>query len=216
MTARTLACLLAMLALLMPAVALADEHEEEEEDKYSRPGFYLGANGVFAAHLFEDEVEDSLNIPGLGANVDNGFGFNVHGGYRWLSWLGTDLQYEYIEGFDVKVAGIEIFTLEAHSFTGNVRFIAPLERFEPYLTIGLGATWYNLKDKTGLGLGYNGETAFAGRVGGGLAFYLDENWQLNAGAAVQLTTNDISNPGAQDSISAVHYVSAFAGVRYRF
>ncbi len=39
MTARTLACLLAVLALLMPAVALADEHEEEEEDKYSRPGF---------------------------------------------------------------------------------------------------------------------------------------------------------------------------------
>ncbi len=94
--------------------------------------------------------------------------------------------------------------------------ILSFRRVQAYLTLGLGATWYNLTDNTGIGLGYSGEAASAGRVGGGLRFYLDENWQLNAGAAVQLTTNDISNPGAQDSISAVHYVSAFAGVRYRF
>ena len=79
-------------ASLVPALGFAGDG-----DDYARPGWYLGAGGTWAPHWWQ-APDDEL---GVRVKTKNSFGFNVRGGYRINSWLAAELEYEWLDGFDV-------------------------------------------------------------------------------------------------------------------
>ena len=87
-------------------------------------------------------------------------------GYRILPFLATEVEYEWIDEFDIKLFGTKAFSLEAQSLTANLKWIVPTWRIQPYLLTGVGFTRWKLKDKVGLDIS---ETSIdlAGRLGPG-------------------------------------------------
>ena len=191
---------------------------------YSARGPYLGVGVIGAFHLFEGNIEDSIESIGGTADVDHSVGLDARGGYRFLSWLALEAQYEWVPGFEATAsfprlgdAGTsQILDIESHSVTANARFILPLGRLEPYLLLGVGWSRYDFAEGIS-GFNLSGtEDAFAGRVGPGVDFFLTEHISLNLAGTVLLTTHDIDNVTANESLSALHYLSVKGGLSYHF
>ena len=210
-----------MATFLVAGSALAGENVSSTFDQ---PGFYIGAGGVYASDIFETEIEDiaedTFGVP-VNVDVEDSWGANGRIGYRLGSWFAAEIQYEWIDAFDVDLAAVGLpigaASLEAQTVTLNGRLIAPIWRTQPYLLVGVGGAFYDFKDNTaGNILGGSGDrTGFAGRVGGGLDVYLTQNLVLNAEATVLLTTEDFHTPAAGD-LDDLYYLSVGAGLRYQF
>src|SRR5262245_34648435 len=173
------------------------------EDGYSRTGWYAGARGVYAVENFD-----------VDGNADNDFGFNLFGGYRLFSFLSSDFEFEYIDALRVKGgAGNPNFDVRTFVLGWNFRAYplsplleesSPLQRVQPYLSAGVSNQWVQLQRLPG---GDRDEGNFAGRLGGGVDFYLTENWVLNADAIYTIGTGDVSD---------FPYLSVGWGFAYRF
>ncbi len=204
--------LLALLLLcLLPGLAQAG-------DDYARPGGYLGIGGTYAFHWFPGDFDDDVT-GGPAVKTVNSAGLNVHGGYRFNSWAALEAEYEWIAGFENKVAGTKIFDLAYHTFTVNGKFLYPgWGRFQPYGLLGVGFAVLKLDDRAGEGLKLEKSTVgFAGRIGAGLDFYLTESWLLNAAIELQLNTHQIDHSGGVgNDVAALFYVPLQFGVQYRF
>jgi opacity protein-like surface antigen len=183
---------------------------------FDRPGVYLSVSGLYAVPLFEDELQKIT--PAL--SIDDTAGLQARLGFRLLSFLAVEAQYEWIDGFDVDFDGQgTIMSLASHNLTGNLRLHIPIWRIEPYALAGLGATFWKINDENDSFLFPDGDsdgTGFAGRLGGGVDFYLTEHIVLNAEATAVLTTKTFEVPNAVQSIDNVFYVAASAGLTYRF
>lgn len=202
--------IIAFTALLVIAPALARAGEGAQE--YTQPGPYLGVGVTYARDIFESEVERAFGVP---VDVDPSLGAHAIIGYRWLSFLATELEYEWIDNFDVAVAGIDVLTLSAQTLTANVKAILPLWRVQPYLLAGAGATRWEIEDQLGLGISDN-EIAFAGRAGVGFDFHLARSVVLNTHAGVVLTTQSVDGLPGGDIGHLFYLVSAGAGLQYNF
>lgn len=210
---RSLACF--AVILLAAGSAAADD------DGFGRRGAYLGLGATGAVHLFEDDVKQET---GGAVEVDNSAGLNARLGYRLLSWLALEAQYEWVSGFDfvaaqdlspVAAQGDTLAKLESHALTANLKLLLPIWRIHPYLIAGIGGVFYNIDDQTGLGLGGD-ESAFAGRVGVGGDVYITKNLLAFIEVSGLLSTLDITAPTASANISEVHYFSTQLGLQWRF
>jgi opacity protein-like surface antigen len=197
------------LLLLLPGSAAA-------EADYARPGPYLGVGGTYAFRWVPGDFDDDL---GLGATVraDNTFGLNTRVGYRASRWLAAELEYEWLDGFDVEVEGDGGFTLASHAVTANGKLLYPgWGRFQPWLLVGVGVSIYEAQDRSGLANGLDSTSVgFAARMGFGLDAYLTENWLLNLGAEGFLDTTQIDNSIGGD-LDQFWYVPVQLGIQYRF
>jgi opacity protein-like surface antigen len=191
---------------------------------FARPGYYVGAGGAYASDIFESEVEevveDAFGLP-VHVDVAESWGANGRFGYRFGGWFAAEIQYEWLDEFDIDVSALGLpigqASLESQAVTVNGRLIAPLWRTQPYLMVGVGGALYDFEDDTlGDVLGGSGEKAgFSGRAGGGVDLHLSEHFVLNAEASVLLTTNDFQVPGA-GNIDDLYYVAGTVGLRYQF
>ena len=204
--------ILLILPLLILAFIYSDTVQAQDVD-YARPAWYVSVSGSFDVHLFENEIENAFD--GI-IDVKNAWGIDVKIGRRVLKWLSLEAEYEYVNGFDINVEDITIFKIPANTLTGNIKLHYPIQRFIPYVTAGIGGTWYNIKDQFGLGIGFESGTAFAGRVGGGLDIFLTEHWAINANYTFVLTTFDLKNPTQDNNISDIHYGALQVGIAYYF
>jgi opacity protein-like surface antigen len=211
--------LLATLLAVGPAFA-----DEGDSATFDRSGFYLGAGGVYASDIFETEIEDIVEESfGASANVDvsNSWGAGGRLGYRLGSWFTAEVQYEWIDPFDVDLSGVGIpigsASLEAQTVTLNGRLIAPTWRTQPYLLVGIGGAFYDFTDNTVGNIlgGSDSKTGFAGRTGGGLDVYLTKSLVFNAEANVLLTTENFNTPAAGE-LDDLYYLSVGVGLRYQF
>jgi opacity protein-like surface antigen len=204
-----------MLLGLVVALAVLPGAAAADDDDFSRSGAYVGIGGVYTLNsLIEDQVDDAF--PGFDIDVDDSAGVSAVLGYRMLPFLSAELQYEYIDGFDISAAGTKLVTVRAHTVTGNLKAIAPIWRVQPYLLAGAGVVRWDFDDKTGLGLVSGGETAFAGRVGAGADLYLTRNIVLNAGVNAVLTDTSIDALPGGDDIDYLFYITAGGSLQYRF
>ncbi len=143
------------LAMVLVAGSAFADNDGGESSPFVRPGFYIGASGVHASDIFEGEiediVEDSFGVP-VKVDVEESWGANGRIGYRLGSWFAAEIQYEWIDPFDVdlSVGGLDVrgASLEAQTVTLNGRLIAPIWRTQPYLLIGVGGAFYDFKDNT--------------------------------------------------------------------
>ena len=81
-------------------------------------------------------------------SVDNSLGINARAGYRFLSWLAAELEYEWTSGFEVKgTGGAKPLSLEGNMLTLKAKFILPTGRVQPYLLAGFGGTQFGVNDQ---------------------------------------------------------------------
>lgn len=201
---------LAAIVTLAPIAIVADEDEG-----FAHPGFYLGVGGSYVTDTFENSVQDALADAGIGVSidVDESWGANAVVGYRLLPFLAIEAEYEWIDEFDIRGNGTTVASLEAQSVTGNLKWIVPTWRIQPYLLTGLGATRWELEDDLGLGLS-DTRWDLAGRLGLGLDLYLTHHLLLTAGANAVLTDTSVDLLGHE--IRPFFYVGGQAGLQYRF
>jgi len=207
MRKRLIASSVALVALFAVSSARADEPD------FTRRGVYIGGGGTYAFNLLESAFDDVLID-----NVDVGdtWGFNTRLGYRATSWFSVEAEYEYLRNFGVSFDGARVADLRAETITGNLRFIAPLRRFQPYLCLGAGATLFSLDDNIVPGLEVD-HAGFSGRLGVGLDVYATEHISLGVGADAVLSTAEVKDPffGGTTS-STLSYVALHFGIDVHF
>lgn len=196
------------------ALALLAAPAAADESSFNPTGLYLGVGALFTQNsLVEDQVSQALPVD---IHVDDSWGINGLLGYRFLPFLSTEIEYEHVGAFSVETAGSEVGAFQADVLTANLKASVPLWRLQPYLRVGAGVAWWDVKDELSLGL--SGSTnGFAGRAGAGVDFFLTPRLVLNAGADVVVsdTPIHIDVPGTGD-IDYLAYASVGAGLQYRF
>jgi len=217
--ARALALLgCALLLLAVPGAARADEDEEDDGDAdFSRAGFYLSLSGIYGADTFEDDLQDTLQSKlGSTARVDVEGNFGVSGvvGYRFMPNLAAELEAEWIANMDIDSSLSTIRIAEGEispvTVTANAKAILPVDRFQPFVLVGVGVMTADVKDKglNGFNLSnHERRTGFAMRLGAGLDFYVTEHWAADIGVDYVLPFGDVDE---------ITYVSIGLGVKYRF
>lgn len=194
---RLLAASLALLAAPLLGASPAAVQD------YVREGWYVGARGVYAIEDFD-----------VDASVDDDFGFNLFGGYRMFRGLASDFEFEYVDALSARgdPAGPN-FDIRTFDFAWNFR-VYPLawafepssvfQRVQPYLSAGPSIQWVQLQRLPGVD---RDEGNFAGRLGGGIDFYLTQSVALSGSAIYTIGTGDVSD---------YRYLSVGWGLTYRF
>lgn len=220
--------------LMLAGPAVADSGKEADDDPFDRPGFYLGASGVYQRNVFESRLEDVLRdqLQGTGfetssLSIGDSGGVSGVAGYRAASFFAVELQYEWIDEYKVEgkqVPGfgtVELYEMESHTITANTKWIIPFWRIQPYLLAGGGYAFYNVDrgaggtalNAQGIEVSDGNKGDWAVRVGGGVDWYLTEWMLLNTQASVLLTT--LERPHISD-IDDLNYLAFSAGLQYRF
>jgi len=202
------------LALVFATTASADD--------FTRSGFYVGAGGSYAAaSVFENKVEDEL--PGFKADFDNAPGFNVRVGARFLKLLAVELQYEWLDNYDLNLSSSGVngnINIDQQTLTANLKlYPIPIWRIQPYILAGVGFQKLDLKGTTSGGFfaANDSATALAARGALGLDVYLTKHIALYGEAGVTFTDYEVDIPSAVGSdLPFVLYVGGQAGVMWRF
>jgi len=164
-----------VVGALALALSVTSARAQEGED-FNRQGGYAGLGGVYAVSAFQGELKDLLG---------NSMGFQARGGYRLDEIFAVEGLYEYVNDFGAKQGSGGIWTNHA---SVNGKLILPLDRFQPYLSGGVG--FLNANSTHGNSDG--GLWAFAGRFSAGtdlaitehLALFLDAAYLVPAGGGV--------------------------------
>ena len=211
MSSRNSVLVLATSALLLGATSASAEPPGPD---YSRPGFYVGVNGIYALNFFDDGG-------GL-IDIRNTGGLNVRAGYRFQPWLAGEFLYEWGSNFKTTLSDPLVppgMSLEAdvttHTITANLKLLWPRWRAQPYLLVGLGAQGVEATARSGGASVTESQWGFAVRPGVGVDFYITENIVLNAevGTAIGVFGVDEPFPGTTE---AEVYMSFGGGLQYRF
>jgi hypothetical protein len=182
-------------------------------ESYSHHGFYLGAGGTWGFQLFDNKVRE---LTGEQAKIDSTYGANARMGYRLLSWFSTEVEYEWLNGFDASFNGQDLLRIKGQNVTGNMKFhFIPVGPVQPNFLVGFGGMEYKVEDRIGAGRTQS-QWAWATKLGGGLDIYMTKHFLFNAQGSVVLTTNDITDPTSSESVTGLYYVSAQAGFQYRW
>lgn len=204
---------------------------------FDRSGAYLGVGGTGAVHL----VGDTFDVPGAPATeLSASGGANLRVGYRALPWFAIEAQYEWIDGFDASTIVLGNFAnLSSHSITADFKFLLPIGRFQPYLLLGPGASFYRIRPTNDLfstlaaiqvfplkvvgpsfgpqlTVSESSQWAFAGRVGLGVDAYVTRNLVLDLEVSGVLTAHHFEQSAGLRDLSALHYLSTQLGIQYRF
>ena len=233
-----------LLIVSLPGLALAEEHmTEEDDDPFDRPGFYVGVGGTYQRNVFESRIEDVVQDELQGTlladtkiDIDDSGGVNAVVGYRAWSWFALELQYEWIDEYEIAgsvdlgpfgTQSGDLYSIESHTLTANTKWIIPFWRIQPYILAGVGYAVYDVDrgsiydnplvepilTANGVVVDDGTHHDFAARAGGGVDFYVTENIVVNAQASVVLTT--LEKPEIGD-IDDLNYIGFAAGLQYRF
>ena len=226
--------LTAAVGLAQPEVARAEP--SVDQDPFDRPGFYTGIGGSYQYNVFnsriedviEDEVDDALPGANSSFDLDDSGGLNALLGYRVASWFALELQYEWVDEYDIKgsteipvPASGDLYSIEGHTLTANTKWIIPFWRIQPYFLLGGGVaiskvdngSLASVLNALGGDIDDGTHAKPAARTGLGLDLYITQHIVINAQASAVLTT--LKEPDIGD-IDDLNYMTFAAGLQYRF
>lgn len=228
-----------LLAGASPGIAgRAEANEADVRDPFDRRGPYVTIGGSYAYNFYDSQIEDFLEDE-LGeqgsVDVDDSSGIHARVGYRAASWFAAEIEYEWIDRYDVSVGGElgpggsalsgKLYDIEGQTLTLNTRWILPFWRIQPYLLIGAGYSFFDVNrgpiapaleaqdDDIHIDGGSRG--AFAGRAGLGIDLHLTEHVVLQTEGTALITTENFETPD-EGAIDDLYYLSLSAGLQYRF
>ena len=207
-----------ILAPSFALLSLALAPAPRAADDFARPGPYLAVAATYGFNLvesaFDDVLDDALGDEDI--DVDDTWGAHGKLGYRALSWLALEAEYEYLDNFEVSIGDVRAADLQAQTLSGNVRFIVPIRRFQPYLVLGAGVTWFDLDDNRVPGLEVD-HSSFSGRIGIGFDVYVTRNLVLDVGADAVISAAEVEDELVTDDTSgSLSYIAVYAGLTWRF
>jgi len=208
MRAMKIAALVASSAL---GLALLAGAARADDQGFARDGFYLGVGETYAHNLINSALDGVL---ANNFHVDNTFGLNARAGYRATSWFAAELEYEWVARFEAKLRDRTLADIEGHSLTANLKFVAPLGRFQPFLLLGGGGSIFSF-DRQNLPEISVQHSSWTGRVGLGVDMYLTRNVLIDLGADTVFTTANISATGLKQG-DGLYYFALRMGLQYRF
>lgn len=209
LVSKTFSAATLLIAVLAPVAATADDNP------YSDRGFFVGVGGVYANNLFEQELKDLVGFVGPVTSLTDSGGVNVRAGYRALSWLALEAQYEWVDGLGVVLANtIEVAEFRPQSVTANIKWILPFWRIQPYALTGFGVAFWEVETIEALGGEKLSGTGFAARLGIGADFYITENLALTAEGAGVLNTQEFQF--TDSSLDKLYYFSVSGGLLVHF
>ena len=180
------ASLLTMGGLCLPPSATA-------QADYARPGWYAGAGLALGFEQFDGTG---------GADIDTAVGFDIWAGYRLIPNLAVEGQFEYVNGFDS--ARVETQGLTA---TANLKAFLMTGQVQPHVLIGVGLGWADASAAGPIATRIASDTAFILRFGGGVDFWVSENFSLGTTVTYVLGTGDLDG---------FDYIALGFGSQFRF
>jgi hypothetical protein len=155
---------LALIALLPAAALAADEAGEEAKEEKKADGplskVYAQLGGVAGIPAF--------NIPST-QGQQNGWGMDVRAGYKLLSHLWLEGQWQWINRYETTTGfGTQANVMRTNTFTGNFKVPAFTGPIQIYGLLGFG--FQNAALKHG-----DDKTEWAMRVGGGTNFFFTDH-----------------------------------------
>jgi len=207
---------LALLTLSSPVLAEQAGSDTEGPD-FNRSGFYVGGGVTYATDLYEDEINDALNT-GFDVDIDDTFGANARLGGRFFRFVALELQYEWLDTYDIKVANAGGKSeVDTQTLTANLKLYLPIKRFQPYILGGIGFQRYEIDNNY-----FNNTVRFkqddielAGRVGLGFDLYITKNVVFYAEGSAVLSDAKLDIPIA-GSVDKLFYAGFQSGLLWRF
>jgi opacity protein-like surface antigen len=209
---------LALTAAVLAALCTAHVARAADDDPYNRPGGYIGIGASRSVNFFDGAIGDAYHLPP--SSAEDTWGINARAGYRFNKFLATELEYEWMKNFRLRVQGFSIGRLQTQAATLNLRVVAPYGAWQPYALVGAGAIWTTLNSTTP-GISPDLTTpSFAARFALGLDYYITKNLSLNLGGEFLFDTIAIEAPpelvGPNNKGRGHSYFSGQFGFGYRF
>jgi outer membrane protein W len=209
---------LAIASLLLVSTFAARTVRADDNDPYTRKGGYLGIGATYGVEEMEGTFKDAF--PTKDADVSNTWGAHATAGYRFGKFISTEVEYEWMKGFNVRDGGVAMSRVQTQVATLNLKVHAPFGQWQPYFLVGAGAIWPTQTNQQPLEkqfLSHLGMTnpSFAARFGAGLDYYLTPSFYLNVGTDVVFNTVQVSGVGGSNG-RGLNYLATQAGFGFRF
>jgi opacity protein-like surface antigen len=212
----------AALALCLATSASAEG--PPDTDDFNRTGFYVGAGGSYAwADVINPIVEDHLKGSNVSAVIENAPGFNVRAGGRFWKALALELQYEWLDDYDINLRYSGLtgkINVDQQTLTANLKiYPIPLWRIQPYILAGVGFQVIDIDSSFGGGVAsiHDDAVVLAARAGLGFDFHITRNLTIFTEAGATYADYNIDLPSSVGSdIPLALYLSTQAGVMWRF
>src|SRR5262245_45975955 len=171
---------------------------DDSEEDFDRSRFYLGVGPLWAVENFgRDNASAVIGGQRTELDADNSPGAEARAGYRFHPNLAVEMLGQFYGDMDVHATSpttgqrTDIGDIESASGTVNLKVLALRGRVQPYVVGGVGAMWLkptNLAPNTHI---VSQHWAFAGRVGIGVDFYVDENFAVDVEGAYLMPTGPL-------------------------
>jgi opacity protein-like surface antigen len=190
-------------ALILTTAGTFAAVNADPDGDYDRNGFYVGGGATLGFDVFEEDVEEALHPA---ADVEPSFGAIAQLGYRIHPHFSAEAEFEWLDSFNLSVAGEDLFEIETWIVTGNAKGYLLTGSIQPFALVGVGAMKVKEKDTVGAGLSHSG-TDLAMRFGAGVDLYLTQRLVMDLGVDYVIPTGDVKN---------FDYISVGFALQYRF
>ncbi len=196
------------IALVLGSPAGADDWDDDE-GLFAETGSYLSLGWTYAVEDIDSPIGDTDAGKGIQqvSHSSDAQGVNVIFGQRALEWFSVEVEYEFVDGFEIEDSDAAVeFDLDIHTVTMNAK-VFPLHgllnqvnegRLQPHMVLGFGMM--ATKD-----FGIDAARAIVLRMGGGLDYFINPKWSVFGKASYVLPFGNLDG---------LRYVSTSLGVRY--
>lgn len=192
-------------------------------DKYAQPGNYFIIAGLTAFEDFQNTGIDDFN---------DAWGLDLRVGHRFNKHIALEGELGMMNGFDAtidlslvdpRLSGTDKISIDALTFTANLKTHLPIGRLDPYALIGAGLMYANVR--TGYPVGYVCRPGYYGWYCSGVYASIDDAWsfvtKFGLGTDVHITRQwsvnlDVSYVLPYGDLSDLRSTSFTWGVRFKF